>query len=99
MESLKNSEAQKLPRGMFFIKNCTQIFMTDILQIVLISDNKNTEYVTPTQWLCKCFKFYEDYIEFDTEQAENTKREERQKASFPKGSVENADFYTPVLNK
>ena len=27
---------------MSFIKNCTQIFMTRILQIVLISDNKNT---------------------------------------------------------
>ena len=60
---------------------------------------KTQEYVTPTQWLCKCFKFYEDYIEFDTEQSRKYKKSRRQKASFPKGSVENADFYTPVLNK
>ena len=32
------------------------------------------------------------YIEFDTEQAENTKSAKRQKASFSKESVENADF-------
>ena len=30
------------------------------------------------------YKVYEDYIKFDTEQAENTKSEEREKTSFPK---------------
>ena len=44
-------------------------------------------------------KVYEDYIEFDTEQTENTKSAERQKTSFPKESVENAGLYKPVLNK
>ena len=34
---------------MFFIKSCTQIFKTRILQIILITDNTNTEYLTPTQ--------------------------------------------------
>ena len=29
----------------------------------------------------------------------NAKSEERQKTSFPKKSVENTDFYKPVLNK
>ena len=47
----------------------------------------------------KCYKFYEDYIELDTEQTENTKCAERQKTSFPKESVENADLYKSVLNK
>ena len=73
--------------------------MMHILQIVLISDNKSKEYLTWTQWLCKCFNVYQDYIKFDTEQAENTKRAEWQKASFPKGSVENAHFYKLILNK
>ena len=46
-----------------------------------------------------CYEVYEDYIELDTEQAENTKSPERQKTSFPKESVENADLYKPVSNK
>ena len=37
----------------------------------------------------------EDYIE----QAENTISVERQKTSFPKVKVENADLYKHVLNK
>ena len=53
-------------------------------KLFLISENKNTEYLTPKQWFCKCYKVYEDYIEFDTEQAENKKSSERQKARFPK---------------
>ena len=59
---------------MFFIKNCTQIFMT--LTNFLISENKNTDYVTK-QRFCKCYKVYEDYIKFDTGQAEKTKSAER----------------------
>ena len=47
----------------------------------------------------KSYKVYEDYIESDTEQAENTKSPERQKTSFPKESVENPDWYKLVLNK
>ena len=47
----------------------------------------------------KCYKVYEDYIELDTEQIENTKCAERKKTSFPKESVENADLYKSVLNK
>ena len=47
----------------------------------------------------KCYKVYEDYIELDTEQTENTKCAERKKTSFPKESVENADLYKSVLNK
>ena len=44
-------------------------------------------------------KVYKTYIEFDTEQAENTKNSERQKTSFSKESIENADFYKFVFNK
>ena len=33
------------------------------------------------------------------EQAEITKSGEKQKTSFPKESVRNADLYSPVLNK
>ena len=47
----------------------------------------------------KSYKVYEDYIESDTEQAENTKSPERQKTSFSKESVENPDWYKLVLNK
>ena len=42
---------------------------------------------------------YEDYIKFDTERAENTKSVERQKTSFPKEQIENADFYNPIYIK
>ena len=38
-------------------------------------------------------------IKSNSEQAENTKSAERQKTSFPKEQVENADQYKPVLNK
>ena len=38
--------------------------------------------------LCKSYKVYEDYIEFDAK-----------KNSFLKESVENADLYQPVWNK
>ena len=48
---------------------------------------------------CKCYKVYEDYIEFETEQGKNVKRAERRKTIFSKESVENADFRKPVLNK
>ena len=51
------------------------------------------------QWLYKCFKVYEDYIEFETEKEENAKSTERQKTSFPKERVENADSYKPTLTK
>ena len=35
-------------------------------------------------------------ITVDSEQAENTKSAERQKTSFPKEQVENAEQYKPV---
>ena len=48
----------------------------------------------------KCSKVYEGYIEFGTKETGNTKRAERQKASFAKELVGNADLlYKPVLNK
>ena len=34
--------------------------------------------------ICKCYKVYEDYIEFDTRKAEDTKSAERQNTGFPK---------------
>ena len=50
-------------------------------------------------WFCKYYKVHEDCIEFDNKQAENIKNAQKQKASFPKKSVEYADLYKPVLNK
>ena len=36
--------------------------------------NRVPEYHLPYKhWLCKCYKVYDDYIEFDTEKTENTK--------------------------
>ena len=37
----------------------------------------------------KSYKVYNDYIEFDTKQAENTKMTERRKTSFRRGLVKN----------
>ena len=51
---------------------------------------QNTRHLPHKHCLCKCYKVYEDYIEFSTEQTENTKSAERQKASYPKEFVENA---------
>ena len=51
------------------------------------------------QWLVKCYEVYEGYINFNTEQVENTKRADRQKTSFPKAYVENADLHKFVFNK
>ena len=65
----------------------------------LISENKNTEYLTPKQWFCKRYKVYEDYIEFDTEQAENKNGQKDKKLNFPKVNVEKAGLYKPLLNK
>ena len=48
------------------------------------------------QRICKCYKVTEDYIKFDTSQAENTKSAELWKTSFPKESVENADLHKLV---
>ena len=42
---------------------------------------------------------YEDYIQFDAEQAENSKCAERQKTSIPKELVESTDSYKPLSNK
>ena len=60
---------------------------------------QSTWHLLYKQWLYKCYKVYEDYIEFDTEQVESTKSAERQKNSFPKEKVENEDLCKPVLNK
>ena len=45
--------------------------------------------------LCKCYKFYERLHRI----RHNAKNPERQKTSFPKEPVKNADFHKPVLNK
>ena len=46
-------------------------------------------------WLSECYKVYEYYIEFHTEQEENTNSAEKtKKTSFPKEYVEKADLYT-----
>ena len=42
--------------------------------------------------ICKCYKVYEDYIEFDTRKAEDTKSAERQNTGFPKEQVKNAEL-------
>ena len=90
-----------LPGSMFFIKSCNQIFLT----LFLLSENKNR--VTDTCYInidymhviiCKYYKVYEDYVEFDTEKAEDTKSAERQNTSFPKEQVKNPELYKPENN-
>ena len=47
-------------------------------QTVSHKRRQNTDYLhLNKQRLCKCYKVYEDYVKFDTEQAENTKSAER----------------------
>ena len=58
-------------------------------KLFLIIENKNSYH----------HKVNTDYIELGTEQAENTKSQERQKTSLPKEWVENVDLYKPMLNK
>ena len=43
--------------------------------------------------------YYKAYIKLDTEEAKTQKAQKNKKTSFPKESVENADFYKPALNK
>ena len=83
----------------FLEASSTQIW---IYKLFLISEskNQNTWHLPHKHWLCKCYNVWEDYIEFDTGQAENTSSAERQKTNFTEESVENADdLYEPVLNK
>ena len=42
-------KTQKLPAGMFLIKSCNQTFMTHFCfyKLFLVTENKNTEYLTP----------------------------------------------------
>ena len=56
---------------------------------------------TQRNWhLCKYYKVYEDYIKLVTELAENTKKHRKtKKTSFPKESIEYADFFKQVLNR
>ena len=54
-----------------FFKSCAQIFM--FLQIVFNKWEQSTLHLPYKHWLCKCYKVYDDYIEFDTEKTENTK--------------------------
>ena len=55
---------------------------------------KNTWYLLYKQWLCKYYKAYEGYIEFDTMQ----KAQKDKKASFTKELEENADLYKPCIS-
>ena len=90
-----NLKAQKLPRGIFsFIKSYTQMFMTRIS--LKINESKNNRvpdtYIHDNYgMLWSLWRLYR--IQF------NAKSTRRQKASFPKESVENVDLYKPVLNK
>ena len=63
-------------------------------KLFLISENKSTEHLIPTN----AIKVYEDFIEINIEQAENTKSAERQ-TTFPNKYAENTDLCKPVLNK
>ena len=92
---------------MFLLFQCINVlyfFMDRIfIDLFQVSENKNSQYPTPTTnsyYIDSCYyKVCKDYIEFDTEQAENTKALKDKKTSFPKESLENADLYKPVLNK
>ena len=51
------------------------------------------------QRLCKSYKFHEDYIVFDTIQAEKKKTQKEKETSFRKELVENVGLYILALNK
>ena len=71
--------------------------MTRDLFLQFFSDHiseKCFQHLLCKQLSYKCYKVYEDYRDrFKIEQAE------RQKTSFPKECVENAELYKPVINK
>ena len=72
------------------------------LKLFLIREKKNTQitwHLLYKQSLYNCDKLYENYIEFDTEQVENTKSAERQKNIFLKEKVDKWDLHKPVSNK
>ena len=85
---------------MFLLFQCINVpyfFMDRIfIDLFQVSENKSSQYPTPTTnsyYTDSCYyKVYKDYIEFDTEQAEDTKAQKDKKTNFPKESLENADL-------
>ena len=51
------------------------------------------------QWLCNVKKLIKLTLNSTQNSQETQKAQKDQKTSFPKESVENADFYKPILNK
>ena len=92
-EIFKNSKAQKLSKGMFFIKNY-------IIKFFKWEQKQNTWYLLLyKQWLSNVKKF----IKLTSNSTQNREKKQNaqkdKKTSFPKESVENVDPYQPVLNK
>ena len=85
---------------MFLIKNCTQIFIT--LTNCFISENKNTDYVTPIYLFKACenvTKFMKITLNSTHNREKIQKAQNDKKTSFLRELVENADFHKPVSNK
>ena len=81
---------------MFLLNNVMEFLWRDfcLYKLFLISENKSTEHLIPPN----AIKVYEDFLEINMEQAENTKSVERQ-TTFPNKYAENTDLCKPVLNK
>ena len=85
MEFLK-TKSSKAPQSHFFLSRAALKFLWRVCfyyKLILINEN---EYTRSTWHLIPVH-------------AENTKSAEKQKANFPKESVENANLHKPVLNK
>ena len=82
---------------MFFIKSCTQSFITPryrFYKLLLINENKNKEYLNNDYTHVTKFMKIRHITGRKHKKAQKDKR-----TTFPKESVENPDMFKSVLNK
>ena len=88
---------------MFFIKSCTQSFMTRICFYKLFPIHESKTRVLDTYYINKdsanVIKFMKIKSNSTHNRQKTRKSTDRQKITFPKELIENADFFKHVLNK
>ena len=69
MEFLELENLESSLEACFFVNSFPQTFMMQYF-FLEVSVNKNTSawHLLYKQWLCKCYRFYEDYLKLDTRQ-------------------------------
>ena len=84
---------------MFFIKSCTVVKGHDICFNILFQTKREQKHRAPDTY----YYVNNDYAMPTSNSAQNRQKAQKgqknKKTSFPKESVENADFYKPILNK